>query len=48
MFLLRYGRRRSGQLRQLITVPLSGCGTSTVEASSDRLMIENTLIIQVR
>ena len=29
-----------------MTVPLSSCGTQTVESSSDRLMIENTIVIQ--
>ena len=43
----RYLKEQSG-LRQIkISVPLSSCGTQTVESSTDRLMIENTLIIQV-
>ena len=27
-------------------MPLSACGTQTVESSTDRLMIENTIVIQ--
>lgn len=45
--LSRYIKQQSGLRELKISVPLSSCGTQTVESSSDRLMIENTLIIQV-
>ncbi len=44
--LLRYIRRNSGRRSVELTVPLSQCGTQTVESNTDRLMIENTIIIQ--
>merc|ERR1719438_381998 len=42
----RYIRRNSGRRSVELTVPLSQCGTQTVESNTDRLMIENTIIIQ--
>merc|ERR1719336_2757921 len=42
----RYVRRNSQRKQLEIVVPLSSCGTQTVESNSDRLMIENTIIIQ--
>lgn len=42
----RYVKRNSRRSKLQLTVPLSSCGTQTVESSSDRLMIENTIIIQ--
>ena len=45
--MFRYVRQDSGSTGMRITVPLSKCGTQTVESSTDRLMIENTLVIQV-
>lgn len=42
----RYIERNSNRKSVGLTVPLSSCGTQTVESSTDRLMIENTIIIQ--
>jgi len=42
----RYVKRNSQRRNIQLTVPLSSCGTQTVESSSDRLMIENTIVIQ--
>ena len=42
----RYVRRNSQKRNIELSVPLSSCGTQTVESNSDRLMIENTIIIQ--
>ena len=42
----RYVKTNTGSAAIQITVPLSSCGTQTVESSSDRLMIENTIVIQ--
>ena len=42
----RYIDRNSNRKSMTVTVPLSSCGTSTIESSTDRLMIENTIIIQ--
>lgn len=42
----RYVKQNSGRAAIKLTVPLSSCGTQTVESSSDRLMIENTIVIQ--
>jgi len=42
----RYVKTNSGRQSIRLTVPLSSCGTQTVESSSDRLMIENTIVIQ--
>merc|ERR1719411_1137980 len=42
----RYVKRNSKRKNIQLTVPLSSCGTQTVESSADRLMIENTIVIQ--
>merc|ERR1719270_3054262 len=42
----RYVRRNSQRKKLEVVVPLSSCGTQTVESNTDRLMIENTIIIQ--
>jgi len=42
----RYVKRNSDRSNVVLTVPLSTCGTQTVESSSDRLMLENTVVIQ--
>ena len=44
--LLRYVKTNTNRANIQLTVPLSSCGTQTVESSTDRLMIENTIVIQ--